>query len=62
MRQKLAKNHFTPQSPTGFYSGRVLTAAHLFNGSTGSARVIFESQNRVDILASSQVVIHLLRQ
>ena len=36
----------------------VLTAAHLFNGSAGSARVIFESRNGVDTLSSSQVVIH----
>ena len=36
----------------------VLTAAHLFNGSAGSARVIFESRNGVDNLSSSQVVIH----
>ena len=36
----------------------VLTAAHLFNGSTGSARVIFESRNGVDTISSNQVVIH----
>jgi hypothetical protein len=36
----------------------VLTAAHLFNGSSGSANVIFESRSGVQTIASSQVVIN----
>ncbi|NBW55787.1 MAG: sodium:calcium exchanger, partial [Betaproteobacteria bacterium] len=36
----------------------VLTAAHLFNGSAGTAKVIFESRNGVETLTSSQVVIN----
>jgi len=36
----------------------VLTAAHLFNGSNGSANVIFESRNGVQTIPSSQVVIN----
>ena len=36
----------------------VLTAAHLFNGSAGTAKVIFESRNGVETLSSSQVVIN----
>jgi secreted trypsin-like serine protease len=36
----------------------VLTAAHLFNGSSGSANVIFESRSGVQTIASNQVVIN----
>ena len=36
----------------------VLTAAHLFIGSSGSANVIFESRSGVQTIASSQVVIN----
>jgi hypothetical protein len=36
----------------------VLTAAHLFNGSAGTAKVFFESRNGVDTISSSQVVIN----
>jgi hypothetical protein len=36
----------------------VLTAAHLFNDSSGSANVIFESRSGVQTIASSQVVIN----
>jgi|LauGreSBDMM110SN_4_FD.fasta_scaffold40881_1 secreted trypsin-like serine protease len=36
----------------------VLTAAHLFNGSSGAANVIFETQSSVQTIASSQVVVN----
>ncbi len=36
----------------------VLTAAHLFSGNQGSARLIFETRNGMNNLASSLVVIH----
>lgn len=36
----------------------VLTAAHLFSGIPGTAKVIFETRNGVDTIASSQVVIN----
>ena len=36
----------------------VLTAAHLFNGSSGSANVIFESRSGVQTIASSQLVVN----
>ena len=36
----------------------VLTAAHLFNGSSGAANVIFETQSGVQTIASSQVVVN----
>jgi secreted trypsin-like serine protease len=36
----------------------VLTAAHLFSGSAGNAKVIFETQNGVESIDSSQVVVN----
>jgi hypothetical protein len=36
----------------------VLTAAHLFSGSAGTAKVIFETRNGTDTIASSQIVIN----
>ena len=36
----------------------VLTAAHLFNGSSGAANVIFETRSGAQTIASSQVVIN----
>ena len=36
----------------------VLTAAHLFNSSSGAANVIFETQSGVQSIASSQVVVN----
>ena len=36
----------------------VLTAAHLFSGIAGTAKVIFETRNGVETIASSQVVIN----
>ena len=36
----------------------VLTAAHLFSGSAGNAKVVFETQNGLETIASSQVVVN----
>ncbi len=36
----------------------MLTAAHIFSGSAGTANVIFETRNGVETIASSQVVIN----